>query len=184
MSEDAEAEKKRTMFASKAMILTELFSVKFNDTILHGTLPRVPRILPSDVETTDGGKQARNPITLVPVSGDKSASLVCGWVDVGASKSEMRSYTLVYQAFRKRMGMAPDFKQPEYEAFVDAVRAFFDTQQIETTVLEGSGDQAANTDEVRLRGANAEDGPSPLLALLVGAGAVGVVLAAAYYFLR
>jgi hypothetical protein len=177
-------DKKRTMFANQAMILTELFSVKFKDTILHGTLPRVPRIQPSDVETTDGGKQARNPITLLPVSGDRSASLVCGWVDVGASKAEIRNYTLVYQAFRKRLGMAPDFKKEEYEAFVEEMQTFFTSQQIDSVILEAGPEEIDGTEEIRLRAAQEDDGPSPLIALLLGAAAVAAVLAGAYFFLK
>jgi hypothetical protein len=177
-------DKKRTMFANQAMILTELFAVKFKDTILHGTLPRVPRIQPSDVETTDGGKQARNPITLIPVSGDKSASLVCGWVDVGASRAEIRSYTQVYQAFRKRMGMAPDFKKEEYDAFVGTMQEFFTSQKIETEVLEAGPEEEAANEEITLRATQDVSGPSPLVALLIGAGAVAAVLAGAYFFLK
>ena len=56
---------------------------------LDGTPPRTVYMEAPNVETTGGGKQARQSVLLVAADGRKEPPLVVGFIDVGASNARL-----------------------------------------------------------------------------------------------
>lgn len=122
MTYDKEA---RTAFASKALELSDLFMIKFGRTRFAGSPPRVVKVQEPNTESTGGGKQAREPIALVPEGSEGAGGLVCGWMDVAENRAEMRSFPVLAEMHRRRYQMALELSQQEYDAFLAEARRFF-----------------------------------------------------------
>lgn len=127
----------RTAFAGKALELSEMFMIKFGQRTFRGTPTRCVQVQEPQ-ESTGGGKQAREPIALVPAGGAAGASIVIGWINVGANMAEMRSFAVLAEMHRQRHGPSsqPDIDRGEYDAFITELRAFFADEEMPTRMVD------------------------------------------------
>jgi hypothetical protein len=127
----------RTAFAGKALELSEMFTVKFGQRVFRGQPNRIVQVQEPQ-ESTGGGKQAREPIALVPAGGASGGSIVIGWINVGENKAEMRAYHVLAEMHRQRHGpnSQVDLDKGEYESFLNDVRAFFAEEEMPTRIVD------------------------------------------------
>lgn len=127
----------RTAFANRAFVLSEMFNAKFRNARFSGAVNRVVKVIPPETESTGGGKMARDSITLVPESeGAGGSSIVIGWLDVGHSVAELRSYAVLAERHKDRFGsLAFDLEKAEYETFLTDAQTFLAAEAITTTLI-------------------------------------------------
>lgn len=116
----------RTQFANRAFVISELVNVKFRNQRFTGAVSRVVKVEPPATESTGGGKMARETITLVPESDRvEGNSIVVGFLDVGKSTAELRTYDMLEERHRQRFGSLPfDLDRNQYDAFIDEMQRF------------------------------------------------------------
>ncbi|MEW5851356.1 MAG: hypothetical protein AB2A00_21385 [Myxococcota bacterium] len=122
--EEAPAQVARTAVAQRGFLLGEKFAQRLGARRFGGDVPRQARILGTEVLSTSGGKQAREPIALVPVDNGPGANVVCGFVDLAAFRAEVRSHATLERMHLTRTGMTLTLPKAEYEQFLDELRAF------------------------------------------------------------
>ena len=125
----------RTMFASKALQMHALFGARFKKEHIGSKLPRRVKVQEIDVETTGGGKQARMSVTLI-AEGQPSANLVCGWIDVGASKVRMRSHATLVKMYEHKLGKPLEISKEEYQKFLNDAQAFVTSNAFEFEIYD------------------------------------------------
>ena len=118
----------RTAVASEGLRVGALLMMQFKDVRIGAAIQKALRVMDPE-QSTQGGKQARQPIALVSVGGE-AATLVFGWMDVAAKKSAFKDFDAVAQTFSQRSGMQVDFSRMEYEQVVGGVVAFLQSQGI------------------------------------------------------
>lgn len=109
----------KTTFAQKTTDLAETLTDRFKDTLIAGAVPRRPRFLGPEVETTSGGRQARQSIQLVPEGHPAESPLVCGFIDVGAGMAHLRTFASFESLQLSRHGRPLGLEQDAYKAFLD-----------------------------------------------------------------
>lgn len=124
----------RTQFAAKAMLMSEDFNILFAQHPLQGQIPRVARIIPPDVDSTGGGKMARESIVLASVSGS-GQSITVGFVDLGKQTGELRSMAYLARTQVAR-GVQLGFAAEEYEAFLVRAQEYFHGEGIKVRVVD------------------------------------------------
>ena len=172
----------RTMFASKAMEMHDLFAMRFKDTVVGSKVPRRILVQEMDVESTGGGKLARMSITLVP-EGDASHKLVCGWIHISENKVRLRSHKTLSEIFKAQAKHFFDLPKEEYQVFVNEVRSFLDENNFILDVFD---------EQVKTPGAPAGmktqiAAPQQLgkgMMLAVAAGAVLVLVGLLFFLIR
>jgi uncharacterized protein YlbG (UPF0298 family) len=107
----------RTAFSNKAAMIADLIKATFARRS-YGTAPYRLRIDEPDGPSTGGGRQARQPISLVATM-DSAPAVVCGWVDVAKKESQLRSYGVVAKRHKSRYGAVLDINEEEYERFLN-----------------------------------------------------------------
>ena len=107
----------RTAFSNKAALIADLIKATFSRRS-YGTAPYRLRVDEPDGPSTGGGRQARQPISLV-ASMDSAPAVVCGWVDVAKKESQLRSYAVVAKRHKSRYGADLDINEDEYERFLN-----------------------------------------------------------------
>jgi hypothetical protein len=134
-----------------------------------------------DGPSTEGGKKARQTISLVPVEGVVSGKVMVGWLDVAQKRVEVRSFRVVRYQYYERYGT--DFKvaQSEYEEVVEELSNF----------LQARGFSVAVKDEMpagRLSATQHQGVPAPIgasnndgvpwiwiaVSLVIGAGGIAL----------
>jgi hypothetical protein len=163
--------KAMTAFAQAALAASDLINNKFADTRLDGKVQRTVQVEAPQVESTGGGRQARESIVLRPESGDPSGAITAGFLDVGLRSCELRSYAALNAAHRARFQTALDLHQSAYEKFLGEL----------TTLLEGEGFviRIVEAEERQAKAAAAdaaEATSSPKVMLAIGAVAALVVI--------
>mgnify|MGYP000417146290 CR=1 FL=1 len=123
----------RTQFAQRALLLSEDFNVTLAKTPMPGLIPRVAKMIPPDVQSTGGGKQARESIVLTPSAGT-GAAITCGFVDVAKGVGEIRTLAYLARARGGTLGFSP----ADYDALVDRVVTYLRTQDIRVMVVDES----------------------------------------------
>jgi hypothetical protein len=124
----------RTVHAQEAFKFNDVFGFKFQVLTFGAAVARRVKLSPPEM-STDGGRKARQPITLVPDE-EGGRSIVCGWVDVPRKIAELKSYNVASEQFQARYGAAIDMTREEWEKVVAEINGFFRIQQIETTVVD------------------------------------------------
>lgn len=107
----------RTSFSNKAAMIADLIKATFSRRS-YGRAPYRLRIDEPDGPSTGGGRQARQPISLV-TNLESSPAVVCGWVDVAKKESQLRSYGVVTKRHKNRYGADLDITEEEYEGFLN-----------------------------------------------------------------
>jgi hypothetical protein len=129
----------RTEYASRAYIVANLFNTKFQHFQFTGKSPRIVMVMPTEEQSTAGGKLARNAITLKPLAGSKGQPLSVGWFDVGQDTAQLLTFEALYDAHEARHGKKGfDLKPDEYDKFLDALRAFLEAEKFNVDVKTGT----------------------------------------------
>lgn len=165
---------KRTQFASKALVIAELFAAKFASTQFSATVPLTVRMQEMDVETTDGGKQARTAIMLQQ-QGHASGGAVLGWVDFGQDLVELRTFAVIDQVNKNRTGQGIGVPRTEYDQFLADARAFFTAQQLRFQEL------ARVPAPVAAEGGAASGGNNTMMLVAIGVVVAAIAGAAAWF---
>lgn len=169
--------KAMTAFAQQALAISDLVGMKFRNTRLAGAVPRRVEVKPPMVESTGGGKQARESIVLAAENGDTQNNIVAGFVDVKLRAVEMRTYAALSAMHRARFKMALDLSQPDYEAFLREAREFFEAEGF---ILKMSDESPQPRAEAQAPEASGGGGAGLYIALgliaLVAAGAAAFFL--------
>jgi hypothetical protein len=164
-----------TAFAQAALAASDLIGTKFASTKFGGANPRSVKIEAPQVESTGGGKQARESIVLKAADG--AQSLTAGFLDVGLRSAEIRSFGALSMMYAQRHKVALDLPQGEYDAFIQQLNALL-TQEgyVVKIVDEGAQMQKAQPKDAAK--------PAGNMGLMIGVGAVAALaLIAAVVFL-
>ncbi len=120
--------KAMTTFAQQALAISDLVGMKFRNTRLAGAVPRGVQVKPPMMESTGGGKQARESIILAAENGDTAQNVVAGFVDVKLRAVEMRTYAALAGLHRARFKMELDLSKPDYDRFLAEAKEFFESE--------------------------------------------------------
>jgi hypothetical protein len=135
------AEVKHTMFAGMAFGLAELFKHSVGKKRLAGPVVYNVELSAPEGESTAGGKQALQHVKLVPERG--GPTLLIGTANAVEKAAELRSYKHVDEMHRQRFKGAPfDADPTQYEALLEAARAFFTEYKYTVTVLDSAPSRA------------------------------------------
>jgi hypothetical protein len=108
---------KRTQVAQSLVDFGKYFDTIFARTRVGGAIPLRPVLVVPEDMSTDGGKRARQSVTLQPeVPGP--AALTVGWIDIPGRQAMMRTYNAVASMQRQRFPGRPfDVDRGSYELF-------------------------------------------------------------------
>jgi hypothetical protein len=107
----------RTEFAHQGVLIADLLRETFAHRRYGPARYRLHIEEPAG-PSTGGGRQARQPLSLVSRK-EPVPAIVCGWVDVAQKEAQVRSYGVVAQRYESRHGYPPKLSQEEYERFID-----------------------------------------------------------------
>lgn len=132
---------KRTQVAQSLVDFGKYFETIFAPTRIGGAVPLRPVLVVPEAMSTDGGKRARQSVTLQPeVPGP--AALTVGWIDIPGRQALMRTYMAVAALQRQRFPGRPfDVDRASYDLFqkqfIDLVKTCGLTAQLEDLPAEG-----------------------------------------------
>lgn len=138
------ADPRRTYHASQAVHMSDLLNLRFAKERFGTERPRYLRIREPDGPSTDGGRVARQAITLVDFQEDAKSTIVCGFLDTVAKKAELRGFAMVNTAFEQRFGGAVDISRGEYARMMSMLQDFMAGQGIETRMINEPPPRAAS----------------------------------------
>lgn len=128
----------RTEYANRAYIVANLFNTKFQHFDFHKGVKRIVMVMPSEEQSTAGGKLARTVIALKPLAGSSAMPVNAGWFDVGRSEAELLTFQALKDAHEQRHGKKGFKLDPdEYEPFLDAAKAFLEGEGFNVNVKGG-----------------------------------------------
>src|SRR4051812_18260133 len=133
--------KAMTAFAQAALAASDLIMQKFAATKFSGTATRSVYVEAPNVESTGGGKQARESIVLRTENGDPAASITCGFLDIGLRSCELRTYAALQVIHRQRHQTAFDLHQSEYDKFVAELVAMLEGEGFVIKMIEPAEQQ-------------------------------------------
>jgi len=146
--------KAMTAFAQATVAACDLIEARFANTRFTGAVARVVKIEAPFVESTGGGRQARESIVLKAANDDAAHNVTAGFVDVGLRSCELRSYDALNLLFRQRFGRALDLYQSEYDRFAAELRELLEKEGFAFKVVEAD-EQRAKADAVAEKSSNA-----------------------------
>lgn len=125
-----------TAFAQATVAARDLIETKFASTCFTGAIARRVRVDAPVVESTGGGKQARESIVLKADGGDPAHNIACGFLDIGLRGCEMRSYAALNMLHRQRFNSALDLFQSEYDKFVGELKVMLEAEGFAFKMVE------------------------------------------------
>lgn len=146
--------KAMTAFAQATVAACDLIEARFANTRFTGAVARVVKVEAPFVESTGGGRQARESIVLKAANDDAAHNVTAGFVDVGLRSCELRSYDALNLLFRQRFGRALDLYQSEYDRFAAELRELLEKEGFAFKVVEAD-EQRAKADAVAEKSSNA-----------------------------
>ena len=117
---------KRTMIAQQGFDFAGLFTLQFHRLKVAGSCIRSVELLAPEVDSTGGGKQALQHISLKPdVPG--YAPVTVGSVNVAAKTGQLRTFNCLNKLYMQR-GRPLDVDPQSYQQFFDNARMFVGQQ--------------------------------------------------------
>ena len=165
--------KAMTAFAQAALAASDLIMQKFHETKFSGAVTRIVNVEAPNVESTGGGKQARESIVLRPENGDVAGSITCGFLDIGLRSCELRSYASLSMLQRQRFQTALDLHQSEYEKFLGELVGMLEAEGFVIKMIEPE-EQQAKAVAAGNAGPAAKSGGN--LGLMIAMGAVAALV--------
>jgi hypothetical protein len=118
----------RTKVSNAAVALSDMFEVHCANLVLQGDVPRRPILSIPEGPSTEGGKLARQHITLEP-DGIPAAVVTVGWVDLPSHRASLRTFPCLLEAHRARFGTRPfPLDGVGYEKFLELAMTFLTEQ--------------------------------------------------------
>ena len=145
--------KAMTAFAQATVAACDLIEARFANTRFTGAVARVVKIEAPFVESTGGGRQARESIVLKAANDDAAHNVTAGVVDVGLRSCELRSYDALNLLFRQRFHRALDLHQSEYDRFAAELKELLEGEGFAFKVVEAE-EQRAKADAVAEKTSN------------------------------
>jgi len=124
-----------TAVAKRMFTLAEMFGKKLKEVRVTSDVQLKAVMMPPDVASTDGGRKAREPIALVPVTDDKRLPLICGFVDVAKKTAELRTFRLIERQHQAR-GQPLAVELKSYVAFLQSAEAFLLGEGLKVTMAD------------------------------------------------
>lgn len=123
-----------TQVTAKALTLSQAFGGTFARTRL-GQKGYAPELTAPDGPSTGGGKQATQPLRLVP---DEQGApvLVVGFANPESRTADLRSFEYVDSQHRQRFGGGIDLTRAQYEGFLAKAKSFFRDHGFEVSVVD------------------------------------------------
>jgi hypothetical protein len=114
----AKFDARRTQVAQNAVDFSRNFEGAFSQVrVLGGVLRRAKVVAPEGM-STGGGKQARQPLTLVPDQGEGPAISV-GWIELPTQRAGIKTFRSLASAHQARYRGRPlDIDEASYQTFV------------------------------------------------------------------
>ncbi|HYH97315.1 hypothetical protein [Hyalangium sp.] len=107
----------RTEFAQQGVLIADLLRTTFAQRRYGPARYRLHIVEPNG-PSTGGGRQARQPLSLVSRK-ESVPAIVCGWVNVAQREAQVRSYGVMAQRYERRHGSTPRLTEEEYGRFLD-----------------------------------------------------------------
>lgn len=168
----------RTVLAQEAFKFNDIFAMKFAP-LSFGTGTKRKLKISEPEMSTDGGRKARQPITLMPEE-EGGRAIVVGWVDVPRKLAELRSFNVAKEQYEARYQSSIDIPREEWERATSEITGFFRIQQIETTVVSAAARDKAKA----LEKPAAKSDPSMTLALIMLALGIAIGFGLGYLVFR
>ena len=165
--------------AQQALEVSDLLNMRFSGMPV-GQEPKTRLLVNApDGPSTDGGKKARQSITIGPADAASAAALMCGWIDVAQKKAEFRSYRIVAAQSEQRYHRAFDVTEAEYEGLLREAQSLLGFQGFEIVVHDDMPLQAASPTHAGAHAPDAapESGSKVPMALSLTVLAIGVIAA-------
>lgn len=154
-----------THFAQAALATSDLLNTAFASRRFGGKTPRSVIVEAPNVESTGGGKQARESIILRSDDGDASKSLTVGFVDIHVRSCELRSWATLDDAWRARFSTTLDLPRSEYDQFLGEI----------SSLLEGQGYVIKKVESQDRKARGAAGAAAENTGMLVAIGVVAAV---------
>lgn len=176
---------KRTMMAQQALEVSDLLNMRFAS-MLVGQAPHKRLLVNApDGPSTDGGKRARQSITIAPADNSGGAALMCGWLDVAQKKAELRTYRVMSEQSEQRYHRPFDVTSAEYDGLLREAQSLLKLQGYDVHVFdELAGAQAARVSAVSPQPVAEEGGAKPVVIVLAVLGLVLVAAVLGFVFMR
>lgn len=182
MSENKQT--RHTVFAAAAISRSEMFAMVVGKQKVAGTHTSfTPEMAAPEGESTGGGKQALQHLSLVPEDG--SGTLTVGHVNTAAKRAELRTCSHVTAIHAERFkGAALPISRTDYDAFLDRVQKFLQPQGFQVVQIEMAFRSSAPAPIAQMPDDDQPAIPGRSRSLLVIATVAVVVVAAALFLLR
>jgi hypothetical protein len=129
----SKAEAPRTAVAMRGMSLADRFNAELEGQRVAGY---EPRLLEPSGESTGGGKQANQPITLASATPGQPV-LTVGWVNCASNQAKLRTLSCTQQLIVKRFGKRKVvLDAAAYQQFFDAAKSYLEANGIEVGIEE------------------------------------------------
>lgn len=102
-----------TVLAREGVNVAQLLNTALSKRTLGKLTPRRLDVAAPIGQSTQGGKKARQSVTLIPVSGE-GPSVMCGWIDAAQRVAELREYQDVAVQYKSRFGERFEVSAEEY----------------------------------------------------------------------
>jgi hypothetical protein len=170
-----------TMTAAQGANAAELINAGLAKKTVGKAVQRRIVVAPPDGPSTQGGKHARQTITLAAVEGTH-ATVMCGWLDVAQKAAGLRDYKAVADQFKARTGKPLDVTAEEYLTIINELEKFMSVIKVEVThELVNTVEKAAVVAQNIAKVEPEPEPPSRTMLIIVGAvivvAAVGMVIA-------
>lgn len=165
--------KAMTAFAQATVAACDLIEARFANTRFTGAVARLVKIEAPFVESTGGGRQARESIVLKAANDDAAHNVTAGFVDVGLRSCELRSYDALNLLYRQRFGRALDLHQSEYDRFAAELKELLEKEGFAFKVVEAD-EQRAKADAVAAGEKSSNTGVMVALGVVAAIVVIGI----------
>lgn len=168
---------KRTMMAQQALEVSDLLNMRFAGMLVGQEPKKRLQVNAPDGPSTDGGKRARQSITVQQPDGGNA--LMCGWLDVAQKKAELRTYRVIAEHSEQRYHRPFDVTQGEYDNLMREAQSLLKLQGYEVHLHDELAAAApARVSAVAPAPSEAGSGGKGVIIALVALGLLAAVVAA------
>lgn len=123
---------KRTVFAQQGFDFSSLFTIQFARLKVAGGCTRTPQLNAPQGDSTGGGKQSIQHITLNPEHAG-FPPLTVGWVNVAGKSAQLRTYVCL-QKMHTSAKRQFDLEPTSYQQFFDNAKSFLAQQGMQVHI--------------------------------------------------
>ena len=154
----------RTQFSMKALDISDVFTAEFKDIVLPGKTNRHARLIAPEGQSTGGGAQAVQSVTLEP-DDPRAGTMVAGTVNAYMMTAELRGFPYLNDTHRMRYDGKPiDISADAYQMFLVKAEEFFKKNGYQVSVHSQLPEAAKRHYE---RSVKTKSGSSTLLVVIL-----------------